>query len=444
MRVSVIPGPFWTVSKDPADTQRRSSARSVFVAGLMISIVYVIADRLMEDVLKIESEWGQLGELGLMSLTGSAILWLAVLRPLHGQIDVERDAARARQLETALGAAQQQFEARLHRAMEMATTEEIVYDAARKALSDGLGGATAELLLADSSDAHLKRAMTVRLDDVAGCGVLAPKDCPAIRRSQTMVFDSSDELDACPHLAHRAHGSCSAACVPVSVGGRSIGVLHASSSVDAIPTTQHVERLEAVANHAGSRLGMLRVMSATTLQAATDPLTGLLNRRSFENQVQLMIKRQRPFALAMGDLDRFKRLNDTHGHDAGDRALRLFARVLQASLRDDDIVCRYGGEEFVIAFPSKNAEEAARALGRMQVDLENQLGNGTVAAFTVSFGVAQSDQASTLEEICRIADTALFLAKRQGRNRVVVDGAAPDADQTITSDDTDLALLSQS
>ena len=208
MRVSVIPGPFWTVSKDPADTQRRSSARSVFVAGLMISIVYVIADRLMEDVLKIESEWGQLGELGLMSLTGSAILWLAVLRPLHGQIDVERDAARARQLETALGAAQQQFEARLHRAMEMATTEEIVYDAARKALSDGLGGATAELLLADSSDAHLKRAMTVRLDDVAGCGVLAPKDCPAIRRSQTMVFDSSDDSSSA------ISGNCCANCGP--------------------------------------------------------------------------------------------------------------------------------------------------------------------------------------------------------------------------------------
>ena len=70
---------------------------------------------------------------------------------------------------------------------------------------------------------------------------------------------------------------------------------------------------------------MLRVMEAVHLQAATDPLTGLLNRRSFENHAQGMIRRNVPFALAMGDLDHFKKLNDTHGHDAGDRALRSFS-----------------------------------------------------------------------------------------------------------------------
>jgi GGDEF domain-containing protein len=153
--------------------------------------------------------------------------------------------------------------------------------------------------------------------------------------------------------------------VPVSVGGRSIGVLHATTTPSAPPVDVEISRLEALATQAGARLGMLRVMEATHLQAATDPLTGLLNRRSFENQVQELVRRRTPFTLAMGDLDKFKPLNDTNGHDAGDRALRLFARTLRDALRSDDLICRYGGEEFVIAFPGLSLEAAARALGRV-------------------------------------------------------------------------------
>ena len=168
-------------------------------------------------------------------------------------------------------------------------------------------------------------------------------------------------------------------------------------------------------------------MEATHLQAATDPLTGLLNRRSFENRAQDLLRRRAPFALAMGDLDHFKALNDTHGHDAGDRALRVFSQTLRATLRGNDVVCRYGGEEFVILFPDHSTGEAAAALERVQQELLITVAAGAIAPFTVSFGVASSDAATTLEEICRVADSALFRAKREGRNRVVIDGftAAP-------------------
>ena len=131
------------------------------------------------------------------------------------------------------------------------------------------------------------------------------------------------------------------------------------------PVGTDLGALEAIASQAGSQIGMLRVMSATTLQAATDPLTGMLNRRSLENKVHEMIRRGTPFTLAMGDLDHFKRLNDTHGHDAGDRALRLFARTTLRVLRAEDLICRFGGEEFVFVFPDRTVHETVGALERL-------------------------------------------------------------------------------
>jgi diguanylate cyclase (GGDEF)-like protein len=123
----------------------------------------------------------------------------------------------------------------------------------------------------------------------------------------------------------------------------------------------------------------------------------------------------------MGDLDHFKKLNDTHGHEAGDRALRAFSQTLRATLRGEDLVCRYGGEEFVILFPHRSSNEAAAALSRVQQELLVSVAGGTVAPFTVSFGVARADQDQTLEDVCRAADAALFRAKREGRNRIVID-----------------------
>jgi diguanylate cyclase (GGDEF)-like protein len=229
----------------------------------------------------------------------------------------------------------------------------------------------------------------------------------------------------------------------VSVGGRSIGVLHAAADPTWRPTAADASVLEAVATETGSRLGMLRVMEAIHLQAATDPLTGLLNRRSFENHAHGMIRRNIPFALAMGDLDHFKKLNDTHGHDAGDRALRSFSQVLRAALRDEDLVCRYGGEEFVILFPNRSANKAAAALNRVQQELLVAVAGGAVPPFTVSFGVAHSEQDQSLEDICRVADAALFRAKREGRNRVVIDSHNPAVHpETPAIDGTEISAVS--
>lgn len=423
--MSEVPG---RSSDDRTSDEGARPERSVLgLIAIVVAVVvgtYAAVDSLLRDL----AVHGTLD----MAIEGSALgvgagvsLWFLVLSPLRRDADRERALNRVHAMELREDAERQEFGSRVHRAMDMAGTEETAHRAVERALHRGAPRLAAELLLADSSDAHLKPAAHAAPDGNApGCSVTSPRECPAIRRSQSLIFTSAQEIDACPHLAGRPEGDRAAACVPVSVAGRSIGVLHATTDPAEPPTPVEVTRLETLATQAGARLGILRVMEATHLQAATDPLTGLLNRRSFENQLQELLRRRDPLTLAMGDLDHFKALNDTHGHDVGDRALRLFARTMRQAVRADDLVCRYGGEEFVIAFPGLTAETASRTLGRVQEQLVLALAAGSVPPFTASFGIAQAGAGDTLEELCRTADVALFRAKREGRNRIVVDPAA--------------------
>lgn len=348
-------------------------------------------------------------EVFVISSVSAVVLWFGLIRGMRAE-------ARRRT-----------FDRQLHTALEMAETETGSYLVVARA-SQGIGlQGHLQLLLADSSQAHLKLAVDEAESAVPGCAVGAPFQCPAIRRGQTLTFPSSTELDACPQLSRRVEPGqppLAAVCVPLNVVGRSIGVLHVATHESFAPRRAVIVALESIAEQASARIGMVRVMEQTHLQAATDPLTGLLNRRSLENQTRDLLRGGQRFAVAMGDLDHFKDLNDTHGHDAGDRALRVFARTLQGALRNDDIICRYGGEEFVIVFPGLTAQEASKALERVREALILAIATGSIPTFTASFGVADSDDATGFEELVQVADTALFHAKRQGRNRVVIDQSA--------------------
>lgn len=404
---------------------QRSALRLIMIVVAVTVLTFVVVQSLLLG-LQVSPLVDLTVEAAALSVSLSGLLWFVALRPLRADADHERALNRLREGELQNEAQRQEFDSRLHRALEMADTETHAYQVVHRAFERGVPRLSAELLLADSSDAHLKRAVTRDADGAAGCPVESPRACPAIRRAQTLVFSSGAELDACPHLADRQEDRA-AVCVPVSVGGRSIGVLHSTTVPDAPATAGETARLEAVATQAGARIGLLRVMESTHLQAATDPLTGLLNRRSFENKVKDLLSQNIPFAVAMADLDHFKTLNDTHGHDAGDRALRLFANVVQRSLRSDDVVSRYGGEEFVIAFPHLGVHDAAAALQRLQEELVIALASGSVPPFTASFGVSHSDGGASLEALAGVADAALFRAKRAGRNCVVIDGLEQDS-----------------
>ncbi len=413
---------------------------TLVITVMVVAVFSLIGHRLVAGFADHESQVGEVIEMLLTATAVSGTLWFGVLRPLYQRVSEDRSEAEAWQRDLAVAAAHQRFEGQLHRALDMVDTEEQAHRLAHKALVLGLDGHDAELLLADSSEAHLKRVLSAKEDGRARCPVESPFECPAIRLSQTLVFENSEALDACRFLEGRLTGPCSAVCVPVSVGGHSIGVMHATCEPERPPIQEYIGVLESIATQFGSRIGMLRVMSATAVQANTDPLTGLMNRRSFEDQASRFIRQGDPAALAMIDLDHFKELNDTHGHEVGDRALRLFGRVMRSVLRDDDLVARFGGEEFVVMFPELTAEQAAKALRRVQEELVVALAAGTVPGFTASFGVANSNDAGSVEELCQIADRAMFRAKSEGRDRIVVDGSSghtPGDDHHVRSLETD-------
>ncbi len=315
----------------------------------------------------------------------------------------------------------QRFESRLANALDMAEGEPEVIDVIERSFAAVLPDAAAELLLADNSHAHLMRMAGVGPGgEPPCCSVDSPDRCPAARRAQVQVFADSDDLDACPKLRARPQGRLSAMCVPVSIMGRTVGVIHATGEPGVEVAESKRQDLTTLAKLAGARIGLLRVMAETQLQASTDTLTGLLNRRSFSEQVATIPKHMHPVAMAMADLDHFKNLNDTYGHETGDRALRLFARVMRDSLRTSDMISRYGGEEFAIAFPDCSAIDAVRALDTVRAQLDAAITVGGLPKFTVSFGITDTEPGEELAAALRRADDALLLAKRQGRDRVVL------------------------
>ena len=317
----------------------------------------------------------------------------------------------------------QKFATSLAEALEMASVESGVYGIVGKALTQTVPLLQVELLVADSSRAHFHQALSVvstRSEPRSGCGVGSPLDCPATVRGHTLVFPSSKALNACPHLLNRASGDCSAVCVPISIAGKTVGVTHATGPDDAPPSNMDVRYLELTSRRASERIAMLRAFQKSETQASSDPLTGLANRRSLENRVRDLQREGVTYAVAYGDLDHFKLLNDTHGHEAGDQALRLFSRVLRESVRPTDIAARYGGEEFVLILPGSDTETATIVLERVRERLALALAAGRIAPFTVSFGLAASTDAATFDEVVAAADQALLRAKAAGRNRVVV------------------------
>ncbi|MGD0391914.1 MAG: GGDEF domain-containing protein [Acidimicrobiales bacterium] len=311
-----------------------------------------------------------------------------------------------------------EFEAQLQRALEMSRTEPPIFGLVSEALDNAAPHMHSELLLADSSKAHFRQVLVGPAEpEATGCGVISPDDCPAASRGQTMVFPSSTALDACPNLRGR---ECSALCVPVSISGSSVGVFHVTA-VDGSPPPDSVRSdVEVVARRASERLAMLRAFELSQTQANSDSLTGLMTRRGLEHGVRALQQDGVPYALAYGDLDHFKQLNDVFGHDAGDRALRTFSQVLRDSLRPADIPCRYGGEEFVIILPSCPASEAVDVLERVRKGIASRLAAAQLPTFTVSFGLASSEQAEGFEELVMLADDALLRAKAGGRDQIVV------------------------
>ncbi len=177
----------------------------------------------------------------------------------------------------------------------------------------------------------------------------------------------------------------------------------------------------------------LRTSVATTVEmAVTDPLTGLHNRRYLDGHLQNLfdraVTRRRPLSVMIADIDRFKSINDRWGHDAGDAVLREFAARLRRNLRGIDLVCRYGGEEFVIVMPETELTLAERVAERVRIQIADVpfpvADCRETISVTTSLGVAAMKAVGdSVEALMKRADIALYEAKARGRNRVVAPAA---------------------
>jgi len=374
-----------------------------------------------------------LGLLFLAQLAALGLLWSFVLRPTGRHLRARERNQAQEERERSEREAEDRYVAEIQAGMENLDAEPDVMRLVGRAFHSVSSTANVELLLADSSEAHLRRAAVSNADVDRGCDVETPFDCPAVRNGRASTFRSSRALDACPRLADRKE-ACAAHCVPVNFMGRALGVLHATGPDGEPPDIEDRRRLAVLSASLGSRLGSIRAFDQIQLQASTDPLTGLFNRRAVEEKVRRLRQGSRDFAVAILDLDHFKALNDTFGHETGDRALTTFSKCLRESIGNHGIVGRFGGEEFIVIFPDIDRRAATGHLDETRMRLGRVLSSGDVPAYTVSGGVSDTTLSSDFAEMVSMADAALYRAKGAGRDRIVThDEVIAEAPEVILS-----------
>jgi diguanylate cyclase (GGDEF)-like protein len=219
----------------------------------------------------------------------------------------------------------------------------------------------------------------------------------------------------------------SAAVIPLVADGEPLGAVAAWHPDPARFGTRELELLRDLRSIAPPPLrGTLR-LDQVEQRASTDALTGLPNRATFESRVATASayfdRYSRPFAILMLDVDFFKKFNDEHGHEVGDRVLKHVADLLRSSVRDVDLPARLGGEEFVVLMPETPLRHAGDAAERIRRSIEARplISNGRALRITASVGVAACPECTpAATDVLRLADEALYRAKASGRNRVAL------------------------
>ena len=309
------------------------------------------------------------------------------------------------------------------------TTEEacaVVTSSAHQIFLDDAG----VLLIINPDNGMLERA-AVWGGLEQGEASLTVDDCWALRRGQAHVFRKEGTDLRCSH----AGGTGPYICVPLVAHGTTMGVFHLRVSVpfdspyfeDAMNDRQQLAHT--VAEQVSISLSNIRLRETLRSMSIHDPLTGLFNRRYmeefFRREVHVANRKGTQVGVIMLDIDHFKRFNDTLGHDAGDALLKELGKFLRKNCRDSDVVCRYGGEEFVIVMPEATidvttgrAEAIRENVKLLRLDYEGMRSAGSIA---VSLGVAVfPEHGVTIERVLKSADDAMYKAKRGGRDRVCI------------------------
>ncbi len=266
--------------------------------------------------------------------------------------------------------------------------------------------------------------------------VFEPLSCWAIRRGRQHLVDDHHPGLLCGHITGPESGQY--LCVPLLVNGEAIGILHLNQvnlpgqvrhkTTDLSYTDHKVQIVTTVAEHISLALSNLKLKETLRQQSIRDALTGLFNRRYMEETLERELNRSeredKPVGVIMLDIDHFKNFNDLFGHDGGDALLRELGVFLKKTARGGDVVCRYGGEEFLEVLPGANSENARLHAEKIRQGVKEllvyHLGK-PLAKCTVSLGVAAfPENGLTIETLLKAADSALYRAKNEGRDKVVM------------------------
>ena len=216
-------------------------------------------------------------------------------------------------------------------------------------------------------------------------------------------------------------------CLPIIQSGSAGCIVQIVIPAEEVPTVRlALPFITVYLREAGPVLEAKRLMEHLRESALRDAMTGLYNRRFLEEYVGTLVagsqRRKSPFAVLMLDLDFFKQVNDTHGHEAGDKVIKTLSDILQRNVRTSDMAVRYGGEEFLLVLMDTAAEAALKVAEKIRSEVEATkipLPGGMLQK-TISIGVAEYPQDSdTFWQVVKFADVALYQAKSSGRNRVV-------------------------
>tara|TARA_B100000674_G_scaffold498981_1_gene540778 strand:+ start:36 stop:1949 length:1914 start_codon:yes stop_codon:yes gene_type:complete len=288
---------------------------------------------------------------------------------------------------------------------------------------DVMAAEKGSIMIHDESTNLLKIAMAKGLQkDVIRKTVLASGESVAGHVFQTqqpmLVLDTLKD-DQFVKLKRKNITPGTMLSVPLVSKDRALGVMNISKSMPYSFNDYDLSLFHAIANICATAMDNARLYK----MAITDEMTGLYVRRFFyQNANHLMTKSKEPFALIMLDIDHFKNFNDTYGHQCGDNVLIQVARTIARSVRDCDIPCRLGGEEFAIICPGQNAQEAETPSNRLRDLISNtplKLNASEDTNITVSIGIASyPSDAGNIEDLYEAADKALYHSKQNGRNLV--------------------------
>jgi len=260
------------------------------------------------------------------------------------------------------------------------------------------------------------------------------KDCWALRRGQLHEVLNPQAGLVCGHFIHPPQVGY--LCLPLMVQGETLGVL---SLIDSVTRKDvHQDSLQQLAMTVGESIKLclsnLKLRDELRHQAIHDPLTGLFNRRYLDETLPRELNRalrlNAPLCVVMLDIDGFKQFNDSFGHGSGDSLLREFGSVLRKHLRNSDISCRYGGDEFFLVMPDSAVEDTRQRVEEIRTFLKEiqqlHYSGQELDIITLSAGIAfMPDHGTTESQLLQAADDAMYTAKQAGRDRIVVYQPSP-------------------